>query len=116
MIKKEHRLTKKSHYQFIYKKGKVEHSKILTLVYARTKIQPFKVGFSVSKKIGKSVIRNKVKRRMRECFNLLENLFNVNYNYVFVAKKGIENLTFWEIKDDMEKLVKRINLKNAKEN
>ncbi|MDD2445568.1 MAG: ribonuclease P protein component [Clostridia bacterium] len=111
MIKKEHRLTKKRHYQFIYRKGKAEHSKFLTLVYARTKIQPFKVGFSISKKIGKSVVRNKVKRRMRESFNILENIFNINYNYVFVAKKGIENLNFWEIKTDMERLIKRINNK-----
>lgn len=111
MIKKEHRLTKKRHYQFIYRKGKAEHSKFLTLVYVRTKIQPFKVGFSISKKIGKSVVRNKVKRRMRESFNILENNFNINYNYVFVAKKGIENLNFWEIKTDMERLIKRINNK-----
>ena len=89
MIKKEHRLTKNRHFQYVYKKGNAKHSKFLTLIYIKTRVKPFKVGFSVSKKIGKSVIRSKVKRRLRESFNILQNNFNYNYNYVFIAKKGM---------------------------
>lgn len=110
MIKKQHRLTKNKHFQFIYKRGKTSHSKFLTLVFVPTKIKPFKVGFSVSKKIGKSVVRTKVKRRLRECFNLLENCFNGEYNYVFIAKKGIEDLNFWAIKREMEYVLKKAKL------
>jgi ribonuclease P protein component len=110
MIKKEHRLTKNKHFQFIYRRGKTSHSKYLTLVFVPTKIKPFKVGFSVSKKIGKSTVRNKVKRRMRECFNLLEKNFNSGFNYIYVAKKGIEEIDFWAIKKEMEYVLKKAGL------
>lgn len=110
MIKKEHRLSKNRHFQFIYKRGKAQASKFLTLVYVRTKTKPFKVGFSVSKKIGKSVVRSKVKRRLRECFNLLQKNFNENFNYIFIAKKDIDTISFWEIKSEMEKLLKKAGL------
>lgn len=112
MIKKEHRLTKNRHFQYIYKRGISKHSKFLTLVYVKTKIKPFKVGFSVSKKIGKSVVRNKVKRRLRENFNIFQNNFNQNYNYVFIVKKGIENIKFVEMKNEMKLLLKKAGLFN----
>jgi len=112
MIKKEHRLTKNRHFQFIYRKGKAYHSKFLTLVCVRTKTKPFKIGFSVSKKIGKSVVRSKVKRRLRECFNLLQNNFNWQFNYIFIAKKDIDTISFNDIKIEMEKLLKKAGLFN----
>lgn len=116
MIKKEHRLTKNKHFQYIYRKGRAEHSKFLTLIFVKTKTKPFKAGFSVSKKIGKSVVRNKVKRRLRASFNLLQNKFNWNFNYIFIAKKGIENIGFIEIKTEMEKLLKKAGLFNENVN
>lgn len=109
MIKRENRLKKNKHFQFIYKKGNVKQTRFLTVVYLKTYIQPFKVGFSVTKKIGKSVVRNKVKRRLQECFNLLQNSIDKKYNYVFVVKPGIENLNFFEIKKEMENCIKKVN-------
>lgn len=112
MIKKKHRLAKNRHFQYVYKRGRAGHSRFLTLVYVRTKTRPFKVGFSVSKKIGKSVVRNKVKRRLRASFNLLQQKFSLNFNYIFIAKKGIEGIGFNEIKNEMEKLLKKAGLFN----
>ena len=109
---KEHRLTKNKHFQFIYRRGQSKQTRFLTLVFVRTYYKPFKVGFSVSKKIGKSVVRSKVKRRMRESFYLLANRFNPNFNYIFVAKSGIENISFWDIKKEMESVMKKAGLIN----
>lgn len=112
MIKKEHRLTKNKHFQYVYRKGEIRQTQFLTLVFVKTKFRTFKVGFSVSKKIGKAVIRNKVKRRMRECFDLMKEDVNTKHNYVFVAKKGIENLMFQQIKDNMRNVLKKAHLIN----
>lgn len=113
MIQKKHRLTKNKHFQYIYRKGESKQTKTLSLVFVKTKFKDFKVGFSVSKKIGKAVVRNKVKRRMREAFNLLcENISN-KYNYIFVAKSGIENLDFYGIKTEMENILKKANVING---
>ena len=82
----------------------------LTLVYVRTYYKPFKVGFSVSKKVGKSVVRSLVKRRMSECFNLLYEHLNPNYNYIFVAKNGISQISFDQLKNEMQKVLTKAGL------
>lgn len=111
---KKNRLTKNRHFQYIYRKGDVCHSDTMTVVFAKTHIKPFKVGFSVSKKIGKSVVRSKVKRRMKESFLQVMKNFNEGFNYVFVAKPGLENKNFLEIKIEMQYLVNKVNKKLEK--
>lgn len=115
-MKSENRLKKRKHFNYIYKNGESKFSKILQLVFIKSKITPFKVGFSVSKKIGKSVVRNKVKRRMREAFFSLKSQVKQNYNYIFVAKEGIEELTYEQIKQEMISLLLKASLYDEKTN
>jgi len=110
MIEKKHRLKKNRHFNYIYKNGKLVHGSFLNLVYLKTKIKPFKVGFSVSNKIGKSTIRNKVKRRLREGFKLYINNVNNSHNYIFVAKVGIECKSFLEIAEEEKRLLKKAEM------
>ena len=92
MLPKENRLKKNSQFTYIYKHGLSKHSKFLSVSYIRTKYQPFKIGFTVSKKIGNSVIRSKVKRYLREATRLELKNINTGYNYVFIAREGIDSL------------------------
>lgn len=112
MIKRENRLKKNKHFNYIYKNGNGTRYGLISLIYIKLKVKPFKVGFSVSNKIGKSVVRNKVKRRMREGFNQISNLIDRRYNYIFVAREGIAEKTFKEIKDNMLEVVKKAGLLN----
>ena len=116
MIKKENRLKKNKHFNYIYKHGTSVRKESMALVFIKLKVKPFKVGFSVSNKIGKSVVRNKVKRRMREAFLQISNLVDRRYNYIFVARPQIVEKTFFEIKDDMLQLVKKAGLLNEDNN
>lgn len=110
MIKNENRLKKNKHFKFIYKHGSTKSTKLVALTYLKSKYSPYKVGFSVSKKIGKSVVRNKVKRRMREAFCAISSCIDQTYNYIFSAKEGIQNLTFVEIKQEIIEVLKKCNL------
>lgn len=56
-----------------------------------------KVGVSVSKKIGKSVVRNLVKRRIYEQFATFMPRLNGTHNYVVVAREPIKDASFQEI-------------------
>jgi len=60
------RLRKNRQFQYVYHKGKSCACRELVLLHARS--PHLQVGFSVSRKVGNSVVRNRVKRRLREQF------------------------------------------------
>jgi ribonuclease P protein component len=89
LLAEDNRLKKNKDFKQVYKYGKSSANKLLVLYYLKNNSNEIKIGFSVSKKIGNAVIRNKVKRVLREiCRNNFNNL-NVGYNLIFIARKGI---------------------------
>ena len=97
MLAKNNRLKKRKEFSYIYKHGTFSACKILSIIYCKGYKKPSKIGFSVSAKIGDAVTRNKVKRKMREAVRLIMPKINNNYNYIIVARNGIENCDFAEI-------------------
>ena len=97
----DHRLKKNKQFAFLYKKGKRCFTKHLTLYFIESKYRDYRIGYSVSKKIGKANIRNKVKRRLKEIVR--QNNFAKNYkNYILVAKEGIADLSFQNLAEEIK--------------
>jgi ribonuclease P protein component len=113
-MKRQNKLKKRKHFNYIYKQGQSKSSKFVKVVFIKSKYKPFKVGFSVSKKIGKSVVRNKVKRRMKEIFYSFYDCISHNNNYIFVAKEGIENLSFELLKQEMKSVLVKAGVYDEK--
>lgn len=105
-----YRLQKNRQFDYVYRKGTSTVCKNIVMITAKNNSGNLKVGFSVSKKIGKSVVRNRVKRLMRENFRLLIPTVNHAYNYVFVARAGITESDFAGVKRDLLYLLKKANL------
>ena len=116
MLKKENRLKKNKHFGYIYKHGQSVKLGFLSLVFIKAKVRPFKAGFSVNNKIGKAIVRNKAKRRMREAFGQIIPLIDRRYNYIFVAREGIQQADFDEIKTNIINIVKKAGLFNESDN
>ncbi len=70
------------------------------------------IGFSVSKKIGGSVTRNLVKRRMREAVRSCIDDIKSGYHLVFVAREGILDADFEKLKSAVRLQLKRAGLLN----
>lgn len=66
MLPKQHRLTRSQDFARVRRRGRSAGSLLLTVYVLSVRSPEIRVGFSVSKKVGNAVVRNRVKRRMRE--------------------------------------------------
>lgn len=96
----DHRLKKNKQFSYIYKKGIRKSSKNLSLFIVQSKFSSYKIGYSISKKIGKANVRNKLKRRMKEIVRN-NNIAKIHKNYVLMAKTGVEKLSFDDLKKEI---------------
>ena len=64
-----------------------------------------RLGISVSKKVGNSVVRHRVKRLVKECYRLRENMFINGIDIVFLARKGADSLDFSETEREVMRLM-----------
>jgi len=104
-MKKAYRLKNRGSFTYIYRKGTSLSTSILVLLHVPS--HSLRMGVSVSKKIGKSVVRNKVKRRINESFCRLAPHITGQYNYIAVAREPIAKATFLDILKSMEYLLKK---------
>ena len=102
-----YRLKKQSDFDKLFKKGKRAYAKSLMMLYSKS--QNFKVGYSLSKKHGKAVKRNRIKRLLRAATREVFKDFNISYNVVFLPKVQ-EEYSFNEYVKDMQYLLKKENL------
>ena len=111
MLERKYRLRKNRHFRYAYACGRSQATRLISLVQVRSgPPAQLRVGFSVSKKIGKAVVRNKVKRRMREAFRRELPLVSRGYYLVFVARPAASEADFQTLSTDMRLLLKRAKL------
>ena len=69
-----------------------------------------RLGISVSKKVGKSVVRSRVTRLIKESYRLTENEIKSGYDIVVIARVNAKDATYAEINASLKHLLKKHNL------
>lgn len=106
-MQQQYRIRKNGQFRYVYRKGKGAGAQLMGLTYLRS--SRTQVGFSVSKKVGNAVVRNRVKRRMREHFRIrMQNL--KTGLYVFTARPAAARADYQALSREMESLFKRMEL------
>ena len=94
----------------LYKKGKFYVGKFIILYVLINNLDINRLGITASKKIGKSVTRNRYRRLIRENYRLYENFVKSGNDFVFVARNSEILPEFLEIKKEMKFLLRKLNV------
>jgi len=91
-------------FNYVYRRGKKASCKELSLLYVKNNQK--RVGFSVSKKVGVAVVRNRTKRRLRECVRPLLPQMRSGL-YVFVARPAAAECTYAQLEARVKQLLRK---------
>jgi len=108
-MRRQYRLAGSRSFDYLYRHGSVYKNASLVLYVAKSRIIEPKVGFSVGKKVGGSVERNRTKRRLREAFAKELTRVEKGYNYVIVARSGTAERSYDELREAMISLLRQAN-------
>ena len=118
-----YRLKKNFEFLTIYRRGKSFANDILVLYILRNKKnkdtnnkQYNKIGVSVSKKVGNSVVRSRCKRLISESFRLNYDNITKGYDFIFIARNPLKDKNYFEVEKAMINLFKKAGLYNNEEN
>ena len=98
---------KKNHqFQFVYKNGRTYANKYFLMIIKENGLDKNRLGISVSKKVGNSVVRHRVTRLVRESYRLHESVFNSGLDIVVVARAGAAQIGYYEVESALLHLAK----------
>jgi ribonuclease P protein component len=101
-------LTKRREFDLVFKEGSSLASKNL-VIYARPNELDFsRLGLAVSKKIGKAVARNRIKRLLREAMRTMSGDIPLHYDFVFVARKLSADSGMDDFMRDIKRFLSRL--------
>lgn len=103
---KRYRLRNNMEFKRVYKDGKNYWNRNLILYVRKNNMENSRVGYSITKKIGNSVVRNKVRRRMKEILRL--NFSNVKdgYDLIFIPKRNVVDISYKELESAILHILK----------
>ena len=109
------RLKKSWEFQRAYKKGKKYWDAYFVIYIYHTQLKQTRLGITVSKKVGKSVQRNRVKRLIRAAFRVLKFKLLPHYDIVVVGRTAACGLTMPEVRDSLHNLFLRASILTNRE-
>ena len=101
---------KNKDFQVVYQKGKSYANKYLVMYLLKNNSEENRLGISVSKKVGNSVVRHRITRLIRESYRLQESNFQNGYDIVVIARAGAKDRTYHEIESALIHLGKLHNI------
>jgi len=108
-MEKQYRLRKNYQFNYVYKNGRAVSDRNLVIVFCQNKNNRPKIGFSISKKFGKAVRRNKARRRLKEIVNKRYGMLDKKYNYIFLPRINEQPATFAQFEKSVDFLIEKIN-------
>ena len=108
---KERRLTKSRDFAAVRREGKGSSDRFLVLIARPNSLEVSRFGFSVSKRVGNAVVRNRVKRRLREAAKA--NHVREGWDLLFIPRNGAATIDYDRLRRSVGTLLKRAGVAKA---
>ncbi|OEF99626.1 ribonuclease P protein component [Vulcanibacillus modesticaldus] len=112
-MQKENRLKKREDFKKVYTYGKsVANRELVLYILDNSKTERYRVGISVSKKIGNAVVRNRVKRLIKEAFRSLANQLEMENqkDLIIIARNPTADMKFSQFQKSIKDLLRKSKL------
>jgi len=107
-MRRERYLTKSEQYALVYHKGSSWANDLIVMKALPNGLTLTRCGFSVSKRVGKAVTRNRVKRLLREILRLTP--LKPGWDVIFIARPEAANANYAILEKSIEGLLSRAQL------
>ncbi len=97
-------------FSYVYRRGISKADPCFVLYAAKKTKDGHRMGISVSKKVGNSVIRHRIKRRVKEIVRLHETAFPMGYEYIVIARKPAAEADYRQMEHSVLKLLGSLKL------
>lgn len=114
-VKMKYSLKKNSDFQKVYSEGESKANKYLVMYVLPNGLDSNRLGISISKKVGNSVVRHHLARLIRESYRLNIKMFNSGLDIVVIARNTAKDRTYKEIESALLHLsrIHNINSNNC---
>ncbi len=103
-------LKKNYQFRFVYNKGRSIANRYLVMYVVKNNLEINRIGYSVSKKVGNSVVRSHVTRLLRESYRLCEDRLERGFDIVVIARGAMKDATYAETDRSLKHLLKKHRL------
>lgn len=99
------RIRQRSDFQLIFSRGIRRSTTHLRAVILSNQRDWSRIGMAVSRKVGNAVVRNRLKRRLREIFRCHRDQAPETRDFIFIPRPGCADLSFEELREEMVNLI-----------
>lgn len=110
---KVYSLRKNIEFKKVYRHGKNYWNRNLILYVTKNDYGYNRVGYSITKKVGNSVVRNSIRRKLKEIYRLNVQNLNSGYDLIFIPKKNTVDITYQELESAMLHILKISGMKKV---
>ncbi len=104
-MQSRHRISGQKRHTEIHSEGSSAANRLLVVRYLANGLSHSRFAFVVSKRVGNAVVRNRIKRRLRE--TVRQSTVSEGWDVVFIARRGAERASFNELSRAASNLLRR---------